>query len=251
MDKRASDILALLKAHQPAFQLQSGTSELASSEAYFTERGRDTAAIARASYASSEAVLQFIAETIEPHWVTLETGGGRSTCVFAALARQHVCINPDVTANQLVHQFLASHGLPGNAVQFVPEPSDLALPGLSKDLMVDLALIDGNHSFPLPIIDWHYIDRHLRRGGLLLVDDTQIRSVRVLTDFLSSEASYAFERAIGTTSVWRRVLERRTWGWAAQPMNQSGAPGLERLIGAGLRVMKRVGRMAGVSREGG
>jgi predicted O-methyltransferase YrrM len=238
----AGRILVLLNEHQPAFQLRSGTTELSSSEAHFAEQGRDTRAIARASYASSDDVLEFLAATIRPDWVTLETGGGRSTCVFSAAAKQHLCINPDRTANELVREFLTRHGVPAAGLEFLSEPSDVALPLLPKDLSVDLALIDGNHSFPLPIIDWHYIDRHLKPGGLLVVDDTHIRSVRLLIDFLATERSYAPDRTIGATSVWRKGSETRVWGWAAQPMNQNRPWKSERLMNMGARLLRRARR---------
>jgi hypothetical protein len=241
----AAHVLALLNEHQPAFQLQSGTKELLSSEAHFAEHGRDTDAIARASYPSSDQVLEFLAATIQPDWVTIETGGGRSTCVFAAAAKQHYCVNPDRTANALVREFLTRHRVPAGGLEFLPDPSDFALPGLPRGLEVDLALIDGNHSFPLPIIDWHYIDRHLKVKGLLLVDDTQIRSVRMLTDFLSTEPSYAFERAVGTTSIWRKVREDRIWGWSAQPMNRAQSGGVARLSNMGTRMLRHARKIFG------
>ena len=245
MEERAGHaILVLLNEAKPAFQLQSGTAELSSSEAYFTKSGRDTAAITRASYASSDEVLKFLAGTIEADWVTLETGGGRSTCVFGALSKRHYCVNPDLTANDLIKRFLEEHRMLRADLEFLSQPSDRALPLLPTALAVDLALIDGNHSFPMPIIDWHYIDGHLRTNGWLLVDDAHIRSVGLLTDFLATEKAYARDRTIGATSVWRKVLDTRIWGWAAQPMNQSNRR-LERLTQLRRGLTRRVRRLIG------
>ena len=238
----ATDIVELLNRHQPAFQLQSGTPECLSSEAHFVDGPRETGAIERKSYASGDDVLRFIAETVRGDWVTLETGGGRSTCVFAATAKTHYCINPDMTANDLVRAFLTQHGQMKAELHFLARPSDQALPELSKDVLVDLAYVDGNHSFPIPIIDWHYMDVHLRQGGLLLVDDTQIRSVGILTEYLAAEESYAFERMLGNTSVWKKTKRARTWGWSTQGFNRVEAatvPTLRADVGFVRRVARR------------
>ena len=44
-------------------------------------------------------------------------------------------------------------------VEFLGESSDVALPPLAPGAPVDVALMDGNHSFPFPMLDFHFIDR--------------------------------------------------------------------------------------------
>lgn len=244
----ATGIIELLSRHQPAFQLLSGTPELSSSEAYFVDGGRETDAFKRASYASGEDVLKFLADTVQSDWVTIETGGGRSTCVFAATAKVHYCINPDITANDLIRAFVTEHACLKADLNFVAASSDEAFAALPKALRVDLAYIDGNHSFPIPLLDWHYVDLRLRKDGLLLVDDMQIRSVALLTDYLATEESYELHLSLGNTSVWRKVRESRTWGWSAQRINHKNTPG----VGAardrgsfGKRIRRRIRRLLG------
>ena len=53
---------------------------------------------------------------------------------------------------------------------------------------LDLIIVDGNHAFPAPMIDWFYMTRHLRTGGVLVVDDVELWTGPVLADFLDGEA---------------------------------------------------------------
>ncbi len=62
--------------------------------------------------------------------------------------------HPDSIANKMIARFLEANDLPSNGVTFVEERSDQALPDLDLDQRVDVALIDGSHSFSLPIIDY-------------------------------------------------------------------------------------------------
>jgi hypothetical protein len=56
---------------------------------------------------------------------------------------------------------------------------------------IQLAFIDGAHRFPLPQVDFHYIEPGIVVGGLLAVDDCDMPSVKVLCDFLGRRAGAA------------------------------------------------------------
>ena len=218
--KNRLKILDLLKIHTPAFQLKSGSDELKSSEQFFSIGSQETEGMSRACHASSLAVLEFISETIMDGDVSLETGGGWSTCVFAACAKKHICINPDITANELIKRFIEDNNINIRELIFRNETSDIALPALDKNLLLDIALIDGNHSFPIPIIDWHYMDLHLKKGSIILIDDTHIRSVGVLSEYLSLEKNYEKIAEIGNADVFKKICSCRVWGWADQEFNK-------------------------------
>lgn len=218
-NKRQS-IVELLEYYSPSFQLQSGTDELRNSELFFSRTSNRTDNIQRASFAPSSEVLNCIADFVKNDHVTLETGGGRSTCVFATCAKKHICINPDITANELIRDFLREHNVEVGELVFLNETSDSALPRLDDSLKIDVAYIDGNHSFPIPIIDWHYIDLHLNVGAYILIDDVHMRSVGVLIEYLSTENSYEKVSRISTTVIYRKVAPNRTWGWADQGLNR-------------------------------
>jgi len=213
-------ILELLEFYYPAFQLKSGTKQLASSEQFLSEVARRTDEIERASHACSLRSLRYISEILTKEDVTIETGGGWTTCVFASYAKKHICVNPDITANELVKRFLEEHDVSIGELVFLNETSDTGLPALDKSCEFDVALIDGNHSFPIPILDWHYIDLHLKKGGIFLIDDSNIRSVKVLCEYLSMEKSYKRVIDIGNMVVYRKIEDNRVWGWASQEFNK-------------------------------
>jgi hypothetical protein len=130
-------------------------------------------------------------------------------------------VNPDVSSNRLVREFIEQHcGTTG--LSYVELSSDQGLPTLLADrTQVELALIDGNHSHPFPIVDFHYMDQMLRPGGLLLVDNTEIGAVGELIDYLDAEGAYEPERLIGNCAVYRKVRDR-AFGWKAQALRRAG-----------------------------
>jgi len=209
-------LIELLEIEKPMFQVKSGTKEFPSSERFFVEGAKHTTDFARACHVLSKEVLRYLVSVIKPDNVTLETGGGYSTVVFAVCGCKHICVNPDITANEMIKSFLVRHGYAHDHLEFIEDSSDEGLPKLKLEEKVDVALIDGNHSFPFPIIDWHYIDGFLRKGSKILIDDTHINSVKVLSDFLSSEPSYRYVTAIGTCMAFEKIDDTRVIGWAAQ-----------------------------------
>jgi hypothetical protein len=224
MRKDTNRIVELLKEKKPCFQLKSGTPELRSSEQFLSSTSRDTREMERASHAIAINVLNYLKENTESSFVTLETGAGWSTCVLASCQGTHICINPDTTANRLIQEFLDENAVLYGELKFLGEPSDTALPELDKSIQIDLALIDGNHSFPVPIVDWHYIDLHLKVGGKLLLDDTHISGVRIVHDYLKTEESYQMIDNIGRLCVYQKIRPSRTWGWSDQRFDEIYPP---------------------------
>ena len=223
----STPLLELLTAEHPLFQLHSGSKGLGSSERLFVEQGgSETGQFTRASAALPLDGLQVLSELLRPEHTTLEVGGGHTTVVFAASVSRHYCVNPDRTANDLIRRFLVEHELSDKALVFVPESSDRALPNLEIEGGVDLALLDGNHSFPFPMLDWHYVDRHLRSGSLLLVDNVEINAVRMLTEYLRGEPAYRLVRKVRgghryDCHVYEKVRDQVEAGWSGQTINQS------------------------------
>lgn len=212
-------LIELLEIEKPMFQVKSGTKEFPSSERFFGEGAKHTRDFARACHVVSKEVLTYLASIIKPNNITLETGGGYSTVVFAVCSLKHICVNPDITANELIRSFLQKHGHACEHLEFLEDSSDKSLPKLKLAEKVDVALIDGNHSFPFPIIDWHYIDGFLGRGSKILIDDIHINSVKIVSDFLLSEPSYKYVTTIGTCTAFEKINDTRVIGWADQGIN--------------------------------
>ncbi len=227
-EQAASDpVLALLAREDPHFQLRTGHANLPSSERLFAERGgTDTRHFERASAALPKDSLAAVAALLGEDQHTIEIGGGQSTVVFASKVADHVCINPDRTANELVRSFLEEHDLWRDNVAFRGESSDAVLPGLDAPQGFDVALMDGNHSFPFPMLDWHFLDRHLRRGSFLVIDNVEINAVRMLTSYLDREPAYRRVRSVRGSHrydcyVYEKLQDRVVAGWNDQAINRS------------------------------
>src|SRR5262249_49714025 len=57
-------------------------------------------------------------------------------------------------------------------VEFHEKRSELALPAfLAEERVFDVVLIDGWHSFDQALVEFYYVNRMLRSGGIVLFDD--------------------------------------------------------------------------------
>jgi hypothetical protein len=81
--------------------------------------------------------------------------------------------------------------------------------------------VDFGHAFPFPFLDWYYTAAQLRVGGLVVIDDTQLRPVAILKEFLISEnGRWELVDDLGQTAVFRKTttdLFSRVSDWPAQP----------------------------------
>ena len=167
----------------------------------------------------NEEGLLFLERQVSPGDRTLETGVGYSTIVFALRGASHTAIAPAEDQVAGIREFCAANGVSLDSVTFVLESSDRALPRLQDDGPLDLVLIDGSHSFPLPFIDWHYTSRRLKVGGHLLIDDVEVWTGRTLRDFLMSETwmEHEADLCVGRTAIFRKTAERPDPDWTRQP----------------------------------
>jgi hypothetical protein len=151
-------------------------------------------------WSTSTSAYELMAEHCGPGSRTLETGLGVSTVLFAGWGTEHTCVVHRQQEVYHVRKHMDRLGIADGHVQFHVGSSDIVLPNL--DLAdVDLVLIDGSHAFPLPIIDWYYAAGALKRGGVLVLDDTHMEAVRLgLTTFLAKDPRWA---TIAKTLKWR------------------------------------------------
>jgi predicted O-methyltransferase YrrM len=134
----------------------------------------------------SQRTLSYLFKVVRPGWKTLEVGAGLSTIVFALKGADHIAISPVPEEHARIEQWCRSHGLSCDRLSFVLGPSEQALPALETELL-DLVLIDGRHAFPSPFINWYFSASLLSVGGILILDDSQLRTYRILSDFLRAE----------------------------------------------------------------
>lgn len=161
----------------------------------------------------------YLDEILTPDMRTLETGMGISTALFAMKGTNHVCINPEESEKQRLSTYCREHGLSLGKMEFVLKTSDLAVLDKECEGEFDLVLIDGGHGFPTPMIDFHYYASKLKVGGILLLDDTQLWSVKVLEEFLKESEDWEYDATLPNKTG---VFKRKTSGpvtkeWCFQP----------------------------------
>lgn len=155
--------------------------------------------------------------------LTIEIGVGVSTIVFAASGATHTAISPDSAEHERVRAYCQRTGIDDSRIRFVVGLSDDVLPSLlSRERTLDLAFIDGAHSFPFPVMDWYYISRSLKIGGKLLMDDIPIPAAAQLFQHMRLEPNWRLDgifddRAAAFTLLAAPDPED---DWSHQPFNQ-------------------------------
>jgi predicted O-methyltransferase YrrM len=115
----------------------------------------------------------------------------------------------------------------GDVVELHALPSHTALPQLeASGLRIDFAFIDGYHTFDFVLLDFFYIDRMLRVGGVVALDDADWPSIRQVCRYIATNRSYSVLRCL------------RPAGAAAAPPAGLG----ERLRRGAARLLPRLGR---------
>jgi len=190
-----------------------------------------------AHWASLPDTLHAIRAAVKPGDVTLETGAGASTIVFAAAGASHTVISPDPQEHELIREYCRQIGIDDSQLTFIAEFSEDVLPSLlSRERTLDVAFIDGAHSFPFPAVDWCYISRSLKPGAKLILDDINIPTVEPVFRHMSLESNWRFDGVLDNRGAAFTFLNapRADDFWPAQRMNAgypdfSFAPVPERL----------------------
>jgi hypothetical protein len=136
---------------------------------------------------------------------TAETGCGLSTVVLSLLADSHICFT------------IAA----GNALQRVQQ---LTLGQHSFYRPLDFVLIDGPHGFPFTHLEYFHFYPKIRKGGLLIVDDIHIPTIRQLYDVLCDDRMWTHIEDVENTAFFQRtdapIFDPNGDGWETQQFNQ-------------------------------
>ena len=72
---------------------------------------------------------------------------------------------------------------------------------------LDAGFIDGNHGWPAVFVDFCYLNRMLRPGGLMFIDDVQIFAVAQLVCLLRQQTPhYELVSVEGKMATFRKGL---------------------------------------------
>jgi hypothetical protein len=167
------------------------------------------------------ATLEWIQQSVHDGDRTLETGCGASTVVFASGGAYHTAISPEAEEHRRVLAYCGEVGIDTSRLSFNAGFSDLVLPNLCRDRVLDLAFIDGAHSFPFPAVDWHYVTRALKVGGHLLVDDVPIPAVACVLRYMQSDPSWRLDQVLDQRAACLTlVTEPAPEDWTLQAFNR-------------------------------
>jgi len=192
-------------------------------------------------YGLGEAALRFIADNVGKGSRTLETGAGCSTLVFALQKAEHTAVTPSRKEIGRIREYAGENGIGLETVRFVPETSEAYLPRCDHSDL-DLVLIDGKHAFPWPMLDWFFTAERLKLGGWMLLDDTRMRSVSVLAEFLSVDTGWEKARDWGKTLAFRKIRDKvLDVAWHMQPWTIGARSG--RAGGIFRKIHERLGGM--------
>lgn len=163
------------------------------------EQAERVAQITGGIHREEAELLARVVDEIDPT-VSLEVGLGYG---FSALTictsgsvpspeRRHIVIDPHQSTYWagIGLRHLRSAGL-DNIVELREELSYRALPALEREgTRIDLAFIDGWHTFDFAFVDFFFIDKMLREGGVVLFDDADWRSIRPILRYAVTNLPY-------------------------------------------------------------
>jgi hypothetical protein len=140
-----------------------------------------------------------------------ETGTGLSTLVFLALDPEIVIsVSPAPELHERTRAEATARGIDLAPLRFVDDRSETALPllALVEGVEIDAGFIDGNHGWPAVFVDFCYLNRMLRPGGLMFIDDVQVYAVAQLVCLLREQTPhYEFVSIDSKMATFRKGLD--------------------------------------------
>jgi predicted O-methyltransferase YrrM len=173
-------------------------------------------------WAMDPSALRMLARHVKPGQRTLEVGSGASTVIFAAAGATHLAISRDAGEHARIREYCQALGIDHERVTMLAGSSDRLLPTLPEEPPYDLALIDGAHSFPHPVVDFHHASGRLRAGGILMLDDVPIPSVGAVARHLRADRHWRLLEVAGGQAAAFLKLGGEEDGddWWHQPFNR-------------------------------
>ena len=233
------DLLDQVISEKPSFHAAETEVERSfqPSESLLSAReAREVASAGLTCYGVGEDVLRFIADHVNETSRTLETGAGCSTLVFAIQGAHHTAVTPSAAEIDRIKEYAEAKGIELEGVRFVPQASEHYLP-VCDEGELDMVLLDGKHAFPWPIVDWFFTADRLKRGGLMLLDDAQHRSVSLVAEFLTTDPGWEQVGDFsGKTLVFKKVRDNvLDVAWHMQPWTVASLPSTP------AKVLKKIG----------
>lgn len=157
---------------------------------------------------------------------SVETGAGKTTLLLSHLSDRHTVFALDGGNSLTVAR--TSDILHREHVEFIDGPTQRTLFEYHFTEPLDFVLIDGPHGYPFPEMEYWVLYRHIREGGLLVVDDIHIPTIHGLFQFLREEPMFELVEIVCCTAFFRRTsaptFDPYCDGWYLQPFNTARFP---------------------------
>ena len=172
-----------------------------------------------------ERLHNFLKENLPGAPVLLETGAGNSTISFLFLEpKRMVSIAPEASLFDRIRDYCITKDISIDSLEVHVDGSEWVLPKMAAEIrnespILDFALIDGCHNWPMVFVDFCYVNRMLKTGGYFMIDDVQLHSVKELAKMLSEQPGFEMVLDLGKSLVFRRTTDeaRILADWAFIP----------------------------------
>ncbi len=139
---------------------------------------------------------------------SIETGCGKSTILFSNLSQHHKVFaveDRSMEAQSSIRFFEDCPLTRRDRIELVLGPTQKTLPLYQNHAQYDVVLLDGPHGYPFPDLEYYFIYPHIRKGGILILDDLAIPTIARLGDFLAEDDMFELMAVVDATGLFRRT----------------------------------------------
>jgi len=132
-----------------------------------------------------------------------ETGSGKTTLLFSHLSANHAVFA--INDGKSISRVRSSNLFKEEGVTYIEGPSQVTLPRYRFKEKLQIALIDGPHAYPFPDLEYYYFYPQIAEGGLLLIDDTNIPSIKRMSEIIQHDDMFQLLEVVQNTAFFRRT----------------------------------------------
>lgn len=143
----------------------------------------------------------------------IEIGAGLTTLAgLCASPEVHIAISPEIATEKAIRQYAINNDINLDPLNFINGFSQIELPRLIIDTepRFTCALIDGGHNFTQCWVDYVYCAAGLIKGGIMMVDDIEIPSCRLLALFMRNNKNWIdIGGQVGKCKFFQKITDFR------------------------------------------
>ena len=153
-----------------------------------------------------------------------ETGAGKTTLLFSHLSANHLVFAID--EGKSLSQVRNSPLFKAHDVTFIEGLTQETLPAYHFQHKLQFALIDASHAYPFPDLEYFYFYPQIESGGLLLVDDIKIPTVRRMFEIIQADEMFRLLEVVDHNMAFFQRTEvpcviLTGGGWCSQGYNRA------------------------------